>query len=62
MAKLLHPLSTAIRYSEGDGVPLSAIPRIRAHIDNLSSNENLQEEGWNDEEIQTITEKITGRK
>ena len=44
-AKLLHPLSTTIRYSEGDKIPLSAIPKIWAHIDNQSCNENLQEDG-----------------
>lgn len=62
VTKLLHPLSTGIQFCEGDIVPLSAIPRILAHIENQLNDENLTLDGWIEEDKQAIIACIASRK
>jgi hypothetical protein len=60
--KLLHPLTTAIRYCEGDNVPVSAMYRIWAHIDSQLDSKSLEKDGWDKEDIKFIMECVKARK
>lgn len=59
---LLKPLSVAIRYSEGDNVPVSIMPRLWGHIETYFNKSTLLNDAWEETEVATLTESFERRK
>ena len=62
VAFLLEPLTTAIRYCEGDGTPVSVMKKIWDYIGVQLNEKSLSENGWTDDEISSINEMVHCRR
>jgi len=62
ISQLLQPLSTAIRYCEGNNVPVSVMPHIWGHVTEQVSHEKLSKSGWEDADIEQILTAVDHRK